>query len=121
MQVKLARILSIMRERNRLSEEEYLAWRDVPLQFDGNDRGSEGACLAEIDALLAAQGGQRALSGLLGDGQATPEAADESAADAPNDPPARVRWNPSAEDPAEADAPGRPAMEETLGPDGETW
>jgi hypothetical protein len=121
MQVKLARILSIMRERNRLSEEEYLAWRDVPLQFDGNDRGSEGACLAEIDALLAAQGGQRALSGLLGDGQASPESGGEAAADAPSDPPPRVRWSPSAEDPAEADAPGRPAMEETLGPEGETW
>lgn len=121
MQVKLARILSIMRERNRLSEEEYLAWRDVPLLFDGNDRSSEGACLAEIDALLAAQGGQRALSGLLGDGQPSPEPGGEPIADDPADAPPRVRWNPSDEDPAESDAPGRPAMEETIGPDGETW
>lgn len=121
MQVKLARILSIMRERNRLSEEEYLAWRDVPLLFDGNDRSSEGACLAEIDALLAAQGGQRALSGLLGDGQPSPEPGGEPSADDPADAPPRVRWNPSDEDPAESDAPGRPAMEETIGPDGETW
>lgn len=122
MQVKLARILSIMHERGRLSDDDYATWRDVPLQFDGADRGSEGACLAEIDSLLSAQGGQKALSGLLGDGASGDEPGDEP----PPQVEPRLRWNPSDADPsqgdpADADARGRPAMDDALGPDGETW
>lgn len=124
MQVKLARILSIMHDRKRLSDEDYELWREVPLEFDTSDRGSEGACLAEIETLLGAQSGQRALSGLLGDG-------DVSADEDPGPPPegtgedeggerrgeTRMRWTPN-DDPADSDAPGRPAMDDA---DGETW
>lgn len=115
MQIKLSRILGIMRERNRLSEEDYLMWKDVPLQFDANERGSEGACLGEIQALLDAQEGQRALTGLLAGG-AAPVDDDAIELDPPSDP---ERAKPAGdEDPAEADAPGRPAMDDE--PDGET-
>jgi hypothetical protein len=120
MEIKLARILSIMHDRKRLSDEDYAAWQGVPLVFDGNDRSSEGACLAEIESLLAAQGGQRALSGLLGGAQAIddePLVEPEPEADlAP-----KMKWSPSDEDPAETDAPGRPAMDDVDTPDGETW
>ncbi|HWB79443.1 MAG TPA: biosynthetic peptidoglycan transglycosylase [Nannocystaceae bacterium] len=115
MQIKLSRILGIMRERNRLSEEDYLLWKDVPLAFDGNERGSEGACLGEIQALLDAQEGQRALTGLLAGGT-TPIDDDALEIDPPPDP--ERGKPPGDEDPAEADAPGRPAMEDE--PDGET-
>jgi Transglycosylase len=121
MQIKLARILSIMRDRKRLSEEDYLAWRDVPLQFDANDRGSEGACLAEIDALLSAQEGQRALTGLLGGGTTSTDPLDEPPDEPADAPPPPMKWTPSKVDPAESDAPGRPAMDDTPGLDGETW
>jgi hypothetical protein len=131
MKVKLARILSIMHERKRLSDDDYALWRDVELVFDGSDRDSEGACLGEIDALLAAQGGQRALSGLLGDGSSP--AREEAPEDLPTALPERedgaaepvkrprMQWAPSDADPADADAPGRPAMDGELPPDGETW
>jgi membrane peptidoglycan carboxypeptidase len=109
MQIKLSRILAIMRDRNRLSEEDYALWKDVPLQFDGTERGSEGACLGEIQALLEAQEGQRALTGLLAGGS---EPVDDGIEVDPPPDPERTK-----EDPAESDAPGRPAMDES---DGET-
>jgi hypothetical protein len=118
MEIKLARILSIMHDRKRLSDEDFAMWQGVPLVFDGNDRGSEGACLAEIDALLSAQGGQRALSGLLAGGAVIDDEPIEE------DPPAeepeggKMRWAPSDTD---GDAPGRPAMDDPAGADGETW
>jgi len=117
MEIKLARILSIMHDRKRLSDEDFAMWQGVPLVFDGNDRGSEGACLAEIDALLSAQGGQRALSGLLGGAQAI----DDDPLDEPEpteSPEPQMKWSPSDDDPASTDAPGRPAMDDA---DGETW
>ncbi|MBC8072463.1 MAG: transglycosylase domain-containing protein, partial [Deltaproteobacteria bacterium] len=91
MQIKLSRILSIMRERNRLSEEDYALWKDVPLQFDSSERDSEGACLGEIQRLLDAQEGQRALTGLLGGGRVAPGIDEEEALVEP----ARARWTPS--------------------------
>jgi hypothetical protein len=120
MQVKVSRILGIMHERNRLSEEDYLLWKDVPLQFDSSERSDVGSCLGEIDRLLSAQEGQRALSGLLAGAAAND--GPEAAADDDEVPPPRMRWSKSkdegGDDPAEADARGRPAMDE---PDGETW
>ncbi len=118
MQVKLSRILGIMRERNRLSEEDYLLWKDVPLQFDTSERTSEGACLGEIQALLDAQEGQRALTGLLAGNAAVAD--DEGIEVEPPSEPERMRWAP-ADDPADADAPGRPAMDDAEPTNGETW
>ncbi len=123
MQVKLGRILGIMHDRKRLSEEDYLLWKDVPLQFDTTERNDVGSCLAEIDRLLSAQEGQRALSGLLAGGAAN-DGPEPVAADDEGEPPPKMRWTKSndgesGDDPAEVDAPGRPAMDEP--PDGETW
>jgi hypothetical protein len=124
MQIKLQRILGIMHDRKRLSEEDYLMWKDMPLQFDTTERNDEGSCLAEIDRLLSAQEGQRALSGLLAGG-----AANDSPEPAPEDedvvPTPRVKWSKSNDtdeprEPGDVDAPGHPAMDETP-PDGETW
>lgn len=107
-QVKLARILRIMNERGRLDDLDYEAWKDAGVVFDLRERGDTGACLGEIEALMAATEGQRAVSGLLarpedaffGDGTAPPLVHDE---------------RPVAGDPAQADAPGVPAMDEDLG------
>lgn len=123
MQIKLSRILSIMHDRGKLDDEEYALWKDVPLQFDLGERGSEGACLAQIDALMAAQSGQRALSGLLASGadRASVDADAGELEEAPTSEGApRMRWqraDPDAD--SDADAPGRPAMDEAG--DGETW
>jgi Transglycosylase len=118
MQIKLARILGIMRERNRLSEEDYMLWKDVPLQFDPSERESEGACLGEIQRLLEAQEGQRALTGLLAGSSAA--AADDEGIEieAPVEP---VRASPGDDEPADAGARGRPAMDEAVAADNETW
>jgi hypothetical protein len=110
-QVKLDRILRIMNERGRLDDLDYEAWKDAGVVFDLRERGDTGACLAEIDALMAADEGQRALTGLLarpedavfGDGGGAPLGR-LSVVDAKLD-----------YDPANADAPGRPAMDEGFG------
>lgn len=130
MRVKLSRILGIMHDRKRLTDEDYELWKEVPLQFDTSERGDVGACLGEIDRLLEAQQGQRALTGLLAggpmradDGASADEGIDATDAAAPPDEP-RPRSRPrevDTEDPAEADAPGRPAMDEAPEPAGETW
>jgi hypothetical protein len=114
MQVKLSRILGIMHDRKRLSEEDYLLWKDTPLQFDITERGDEGACMAEIDRLLSAQEGQRALTGLLNGGGDSVEAEVPADDDVGEEAP-RMRWSKSRDDdvePADVDAPGRPAMDE---------
>jgi hypothetical protein len=102
MQVKLARVLSIMRDRGRLSEEDYVLWKDVPLQFDLSDRGDADTCMGQIAALLEAQEGQRAVSGLLGDGEI-------------EEPLVVVEEGEEDVDPSHSDAPGRPAMDEIAG------
>jgi len=124
MQVKLERILGIMHDRKRLSDEDYLLWKDMPLQFDTAERTDVGSCLGEIDRLLSAQEGQRALSGLLAGGSAS-DPVEPAADDEPVAEPPRVRWSKSDDsdeprDAADVDAPGRPAMDENP-PDGETW
>jgi hypothetical protein len=122
MQVKLGRILGIMHDRKRLSDEDYLMWKDMPLQFDTTERNDVGSCLGEIDRLLSAQQGQRALSGLLAGSAANHADEPVGEEDVPPEPP-KVRWSKSSDtdavEPADADAPGRPAMDEP--PDGETW
>jgi hypothetical protein len=109
-QVKLARILRLMNERGRLSDLDYEAWKEAGVVFDLRERGDTGACLGEIDALMASHELQRALSGLLvepedaffGDGGGW--SGRMSVVDPERD-----------GDPAEADAPGMPAMDEPLG------
>lgn len=111
-QVKLARILRIMNERGRLDDLDYEVWRDVGVVFDLRERGDTGACLGEIEALMAANEGQRALSGLL----ARPE--DDFFGDGGGDDrPARLSVMDSGlgHDSANADAPGMPAMDEVVG------
>ncbi len=110
-QIKLARILRIMNERGRLDDLDYAAWKDVGIVFDLRERGDTGACLQEIEALMAADEGQRAISGLL----AEPE--DAFFGDGGGGPPGRLSVidSGSYRDPAAADAPGTPAMDEALG------
>lgn len=110
-QVKVARILRIMNERGRLDDLDYEAWKDIAIVFDLYERGDTGACLGEIEALMAADEGQRAISGLL----AEPE--DAFFGDGGGGPPGRLSVVGSRfdQDPAEADAPGMPAMDEALG------
>jgi membrane peptidoglycan carboxypeptidase len=124
MQIKLQRILGIMHDRNRLSEEDYLLWKDMPLQFDSAERNDVGSCLAEIDRLLSAQEGQRALSGLLAGGAASdpaePPPEDEEVAEPPRMRLSKTNDTDEPREAADVDAPGRPAMDDTP-PDGETW
>ena len=109
-QVKLARILRIMNERGRLSDLDYEAWKETPITFDLRERGDTGACLGEIEALMAAREGQRALSGLL------TEPEDALFGDG-GGPPGRLSVvdDGLGVDPADADAPGTPAMDEVHG------
>jgi membrane peptidoglycan carboxypeptidase len=67
MQVKLRRIHGLMFSRKRIDELEYQQWKDADLVFDARERGDEASCLAHIDRLLQASGGQKALTGLLTD------------------------------------------------------
>jgi len=110
-QIKLARILRVMNERGRLDDLDYAAWKDVGIVFDLRERGDTGACLGEIEALMAADEGQRAVTGLL----AEPE--DAFFGDGGGGPPGRLSVVDAGfdGDPAEADAPGTPAMDEVLG------
>lgn len=64
---KLHYIHNLMRERGRISAAEHAAYAARPLEFDRLERGDPQACLDEIEALLAGNQTQRALSGLLGD------------------------------------------------------
>lgn len=70
--VKVRRIHSLMHSRGRIDAVEYLTYADAPLVFDRRDLESEASCLAEIDAVLAAEGRQTALSGLLGRHEGAP-------------------------------------------------
>jgi membrane peptidoglycan carboxypeptidase len=65
---KLSFIHNLMLERGRISAEEHAIYAATPLQFDLLERGDPQACRDEIDALMAGEQTQRALSGLLGDG-----------------------------------------------------
>jgi hypothetical protein len=76
---KLHGIHALMRDRGRITEQEFLVYDAQPLVFDPVERGDPAACLAEIDALMAGTETQRALSGLLGD-TFQPDATSESAA-----------------------------------------
>jgi hypothetical protein len=67
MQTKLRRIHGLMYTRGRIDETEYLLWKDAQLVFDPGDRGDESRCLAQIDRLMGATRGQKALTGLLAD------------------------------------------------------
>jgi len=64
-QAKVQHILTLMNERERLTNLEYAIWKDVPVMFDLADRESESSCLAEIRRVDAGRFTQRALSGLL--------------------------------------------------------
>jgi hypothetical protein len=63
--IKIQRILAIMHGRGRIDALDYEVYKEGEIVFDLRDRGDSGACRAEIDALMAANEGQRALSGLL--------------------------------------------------------
>lgn len=108
-QIKLARILRIMNERGRLADLDYEIWQETPIIFDLRERGDTGACLGEIEALMAAHEGQRAVTGLL----AEPE--DSFFGDS-GAPPGRFVATDDVllPDPADADAPGTPAMDDDL-------
>jgi hypothetical protein len=114
-QVKLERILRIMNERKRLDDLDYEAWKDVGIVFDLRERGDTGACLGEIEALMAANEGQRAITGLL----AEPEDAFYGDGGGPPGRLSVVEAGFEGDDPAAADAPGTPAMDEGLGDAGE--
>jgi Transglycosylase len=109
-QIKLARILRIMNERKRLSDLDYAAWKDVGIVFDLRERGDTGACLGEIEALMAADEGQRALSGLLAEPEDTFFGGDDGSLGQES-----VLSSGLDDDPSAADAPGTPAMDEILG------
>lgn len=64
---KLHTIHGLMRDRGRISEQEFMAYDSLPLVFDPIERGDAATCLAEIDMLMAGVETQRALSGLLGE------------------------------------------------------
>lgn len=66
-QAKMKRLLSIMHNKGRIDAETYELWKEGEIVFDPSDLGSKRECLAEIDRLLAAQVGQRSLSGLWGE------------------------------------------------------
>ena len=74
-ETKLRRIHRLMYTRKRISEDEYLLWKEAPLTYDPLRVVHTPECLAEIDRLLEAEQGQRALSGLLGDGAMIDEGA----------------------------------------------
>ncbi|MCH9681038.1 MAG: transglycosylase domain-containing protein [Deltaproteobacteria bacterium] len=108
-EVKVARILRIMNERRRLDDLEYEIWKEVPVEFDLRERRDSGSCLGEINALMEASEGQRALTGLLarpGDGVFHEGGGPSGDLSVVGD---------SDLDPANADAPGTPAMDDRLG------
>lgn len=72
---KLDWIHDLMLERERITASEHAIYGATPLVFDLLERGDPELCLAEIEELMAGTHTQRALSGLMGDG-------DESAFDA---------------------------------------
>jgi hypothetical protein len=138
---KVHAVHALMRDRERISEPEFLAYDAQPLAFDLAERGEVETCLAEIDALMAGTDTQRALSGLLGDEHLLDDATFESTTYAAGDvghtswgvipplpselpselvspsvedvdaPSWRMPSQPIDRDPANADAPGRPAMD----------
>lgn len=133
--VKIQRILGIMHGRGRIDALDYEVYKDGEIVFDLRDRGDSGACRAEIDALMRAMEGQRALTGLLPppDDQLFFEEAPTEGEPQERDWPARQTLDPFDEehetggsdgdaggrpvDPAEADAPGRAAMDEETAED----
>ncbi len=107
-EVKVARILRIMNERNRLDDLDYEIWSDTPIAFDLRERGDSGSCLGEIAALMEANEGQRALTGLLGG----PD--DRGYLDG-GGPPGDLSVVNDQADPSNLDAPGTPAMDDRGG------
>ncbi len=105
-EVKVRRVLGLMASRGRISELEYQQWKDAPLVFELAERPSESECVAEVQRLLQADEGQRALSGLL-ESDINPLAAEEAAMLEAE----HTDRLPSLADAAESDAPGQPAMD----------
>lgn len=68
---KLHFIHDLMLERERITAAEHAVYSTTPIVFDLLERGDPEACLAEIDTLMAGSQTQRALSGLLGEGDAS--------------------------------------------------
>jgi hypothetical protein len=64
---KLHYIHNLMLERGRITAVEHEVYAARPIEFDLLERGDPQVCLDEIEALLAGDQTQRALSGLLGD------------------------------------------------------
>jgi hypothetical protein len=124
METKLRRIHGLMHSRGRIDDFEYELWKDAPLVFDPTERGDPERCLAQIDHLLEASAGQKALTGLL--------AGEDDAGDEPDyvpdyqppgptplpsvdEEPGATPPSPSPEpDPSNPDLEQRPAMDEDL-------
>lgn len=121
--VKVARILRIMNERGRLDDLDYEIWKEAPVEFDLRERGETGTCLGEIDALMGAREGQRALTGLLADPEEALWAEAEEPMYVPTDEDVIDEFDSDEfdsdefedDDPTNVDAPGVPAMDEELG------
>ena len=64
--VKMTRILGIMHSRGRIDDLDWELYGTGEVLFDLTERGDPGTCRATIDRLMAAQHGQRAVTGLLG-------------------------------------------------------
>lgn len=120
---KLRYIHGLMFSRGHISEDEYLLWKDAPLTFDPLRSVSQGACLAEIEQLLEANEGQRAVTGLLRGQGADPDELDavreqildEAQEEDPDEPGAVPLPDVDEEffdDPALGEVPRIPAMEQ---------
>jgi len=105
--IKLQRILSIMHQRERLSDLEYEVWKDQPITFDASARSSTRACMQRIEVLSRGEYTQKALSGLLGmEPSLDPRPRRPESADLGEE------VEIFDEDPADMDAPGSPAMDD---------
>ena len=101
---KLRMIHGLMFSRGHIPETEYLMWKDAPLEFDPLRVVDRGACLAEIDGLLAASEGQRAVTGLLRGGSPEDDAMDEEGFDEIDE---EIEYEAAPEPQSEPEAPGR--------------
>ena len=132
---KLRMIHKLMWTRGHITEQEYLLWKDAPLVFDPLRVVNQSSCLAEIEHLLSATEGQRAVTGLMrGEGpdrdeidedeEDTPDMDEDLRREIEDDIEMEAREPEPAErpmplpdllpggDPEMSDAPGIPAMDQ---------